>query len=78
MRMKTIRIPILSNYLDYTIDNPRFNFRPQFFSFIKPGLSLLFTLQSYGGADRLQGPGTATIWRNIFGTPSTNLRFGLS
>ncbi len=61
-----------------SIKNPRFNFRPHFFCFVQPGISLLFTLQSYGGADRLQGPGTATIWKNIFGTPSTNQRFGLS
>jgi hypothetical protein len=33
--------------------------------FVQPGISLLFTLQSYGGADRLQGPGKATIWKKF-------------
>ena len=79
MRIKIKCIPVLSNYHYYTYLIILVSiFDLNFSVFVQPGISLLFTLQSYGGADRLQGPGKATIWENIFGTPSTNQRFGLS
>ena len=54
-------------------------FNPRFFmdSSIRSS-SRLFTLQSYGGADRYQGSGQAAIGLKLSRKPSTNHRFGLS
>ena len=63
-------------YLEFILI-PAFN--PRFFinSSIRSS-SRLFTLQSYGGADRYQGPDGAAIGLKLSRKPSTNHRFGLS